>query len=66
VIDVSFLLVILIYLLVCVIYLLILICPWVIVSNTLNGKEIMKVNLIEQKLYPNHKDPTRYVSEVAF
>jgi len=27
---------------------------WVIVSNTLNVKEILKIYLIEQKIYPNH------------
>ena len=29
---------------------------WVIVSNTLNVKEIVKIYLIEQKIYPNHRD----------
>jgi hypothetical protein len=28
----------------------------VIVSNTLNVKEILKIYLIEQKIYPNHQD----------
>jgi hypothetical protein len=27
---------------------------WVIVSNTLNVKEILGIYLIEQKIYPNH------------
>jgi hypothetical protein len=27
---------------------------WVIVSNTLNVKEILRIYLIEQKIYPNH------------
>jgi hypothetical protein len=29
---------------------------WVIVSNILNVKEILKIYLIEQKIYPNHQD----------
>jgi hypothetical protein len=29
---------------------------WVIVSNTLNVIEILKIYLIEQKIYPNHQD----------
>jgi hypothetical protein len=29
---------------------------WVIASNTLNTKEILKIYLIEQKIYPNHQD----------
>jgi len=29
---------------------------WVIVSNTLNVKEILRIYLIEQKIYPNHRD----------
>jgi len=33
---------------------------WVIVSNTLNVKEILKIYFIEQKIYPNHQDE-RYV-----
>jgi len=28
----------------------------VIVSNTVNVKEILKIYLIEQKIYPNHSD----------
>ena len=42
-----------------------------IVSNTLNVKEILKIYLIEQKIYPNHQDEwyvyhsdlSRYVSD---
>jgi hypothetical protein len=33
-----------------VIYLLI----WVIVNNTVNVKDILKIYLIERKIYPNH------------
>ena len=29
---------------------------WVIASNTLNVKEILKIYLIEQKIHPNHQD----------
>ena len=40
-------------------------------SNTLNVKEILKIYLIEQKIYPNHQDEwyiyhsalSRYVSD---
>ena len=28
---------------------------WMIVSNTLNLKEILKIYLIEQNIYPNHQ-----------
>jgi len=29
---------------------------WVVVSSTLNVKEILKIYLIEQKIYPNHQE----------
>jgi 5-methylthioribose kinase len=43
----------------------------VIVSNTLKVKEILRIYLIEQKIYPNHRDElyvyhsdlSRYISE---
>ena len=55
-IDVSLFLVILIYLLIYLIYLLVLICPLGdSLSNTLNVKDILKIYLIEQKIYPNQQ-----------
>ena len=65
-IDVSLFLVIIvimIYLLVCLIYLLFLYAFWVIVSNTLNAKEILKIYLIEQKIYTNHQDEWYILSQ---
>ena len=55
--------VIMIYLLVCLIYLLFLYAFWVIVSNTLNAKEILKIYLIEQKIYTNHQDEWYILSQ---
>jgi hypothetical protein len=52
-----------IYLLVCLIYLLFLYAFWVIVSNTLNAKEILKIYLIEQKIYTNHQDEWYILSQ---
>ena len=62
-IDVSLFLVIMIYLLLCLIYFLFLYAFWVIVSNTLNAKEILKIYLIEQKIYPNHQDEWYILSQ---
>ena len=39
-----------------------------IVSNTLNVKEILKIYFIEQKIYPNHQDEQHvdYYSDLSW